>query len=204
MARTWLEAKKIDIGGLRNQIKYDCETCNLRTLPVESRCIPCNFILHSKSVGDKKRLAEGNKPLKSRFGLSAILKEFGFPKDSTFNNFGKHQIFLFLHYPELGGIGTPLVPDMDLFRKINAESVDFAMIIDYTKIKKLQWNVHHINKQYWDDRKENLCLCLNSEHKVIEDTTDITLRNKYLNAVAKRNLILLGTPACPTFRKPIK
>ena len=200
MARTWLPANQINIGGLRNIIKSDCEMCDLRTLSKEERCKPCNFILHSKSVGDKKRLAEGKEPLKSRFGLGAVLKEFGFPKDSTFSNYGKHQVFLFLHYPELGGIGTPLVPDMDLFRKINEASVDIAMVIDYTKIKKLQWNVHHINKRYWDDRKINLALCLNSEHKVIEETTNNTLRNKYLNAVAKRNLILLGTPACPTFR----
>ena len=197
---TWLPAHLIDYVSLKAAVKPECEKCNLREIKISDRCDGCLFTTSSKSVGDKKREEQGLPPVKIRFGVTTEMVNYGFPAGPKLSNYGKHQVHMFLHYPDLGGCGYPRMPQFDLMRQINSNTVDIAMAIDYTKFKQLRWDVHHINRHYWDDSKENLCLCLNSEHKTIEDMTNLIERNKMLNAIAKRNLILFGVTACPTFR----
>jgi hypothetical protein len=209
---TTFNIQGIDIEGIRSQITPHCVICKmekdtpngpvLMTTKERDACAypnKCLFKRSSPQEGAEKRKERGLPPIPSRFGVREHLSEYGLPK-AKLSNYGKHQIFMMLHYPEMG-FGYPRkLPDFDIFGRINSLIVDPSMILDYKDLKKFKVDMHHINKQKWDDRKENLAMVINTEHTRIENITNTRHLHRVLNAIAKRNLMFFGSTMCPTYR----
>lgn len=144
----------IDIPGIWSLIKYECIICNLNKMrDDENRCNDCNFVLNS-STKRKGGIVE------SRVGCGAKFKEFGLIRP---NDVGKYQLLFFLYYPEYN-FKLPEMPKQDMFGNIKTEN--------------WYWHIHHLNEIYYDDRKDNLCLCLNTEHPFISKSGIINWRFK--------------------------
>jgi len=214
---THIPTEEIDIEAIRRQLTSHCVICTmmkdtpegkvLMTVKERDACAypnKCLFKRSSPSEGAEKRIAKGLKPLESRFGVRNLLTEFGnFPKEKL-SNYGKHQIFMLLHYPEMG-FGYPTrMPDFDIYGKVNSIVVDPSMVLDYKSLKQFKADVHHINKHKFDDRKENLAMAINTEHSTIEHITNTRQLHRILNAIAKRNLTFWGAPLCPVFLNGVK
>jgi len=156
----------------------------------------CYVRATSTPKGRKKRLAEGKEPYESRVGLSYEFKKFGINVD----NVGRHHMHLFMYYPNLN-FSIPAVPSFDCLGKFNSDLVDKRMIHDVRKRwRKLNWSLHHINVNPFDDRKENLCLTINTEHSVIHwlyKTGDFDEAKRLMNSISDRNYHLFGEHCCP-------
>jgi len=210
---TFINTNDIDIDGIKRQLTPHCCICDLKkdtpagrismTLKERDECASpnkCLFKPQSPPEGADKRIVRGLKPLDSRYGVREHLTEFGFPKE-TLTNYGKHQIFMMLHYPEIGFGYPEVLPDFDIYGKVNSIIVDKSMVLDYEQLKKFKLDMHHINKHKHDDRKENLVMAINTEHTTIENITNTRHLHRVLNAIAQRNLIFFGASLCPVFPK---
>lgn len=109
---------------------------------------------------------------RGRVGCSAIFKQFGIIEPSQY---GKHHLFFFIFYHPEFDYKWPAIPEYDIFGQTQND-------------KQLRWEIHHINTIHSDDRKQNLLLCLNTEHgwvqnlsKKIKDTRKIIMIIKHRN-----------------------
>jgi len=208
---TFIPTSEIDIEGIKSQITPHCCICDLKKDTPDGRVLmswqerdacaypnKCFFKPQSPSVGADKRIAKGLKPLDSRFGVRSHLSEYGFPKEKL-DNYGKHQIFMMLYYPEIGFGYPTTIPDFDIFGKVNSLIVESSMVLDFKTLKKFRVDMHHISKDKWDDRKENLAMVINTEHTTIEHITNTRQLHRILNAIARRNLTFWGAPLCPVY-----
>lgn len=82
--------------------------------------------------------------------LNSLFKSFGIER-----RLEKHHVYFFIYHPELNW-ELPKIPEKDLLGNKKED-------------KKLRWDFHHINRNHFDDRKENILLCLNSEHTYYHD-----------------------------------
>lgn len=156
----------------------------------------CYIRATSTPKGKKKRLAEGKEPYESRVGLSTKFEEYGINVD----NVGRHHLHLFMYYTDLN-FNLPSVPNFDCLGKFNSNTVSKQMIHDVReKFADLQWAVHHINVNKYDDRKENLCLCLNTEHAILHwlyKAGKYEEAKELMNTISHRNYHLFGEHCCP-------
>lgn len=140
--------ENLNVAGIWSLLKADCVTCDMHMRrEVGTRCPDCNFIFNSK-YNHKK---QGTKPSRSRVGCGAKFKQFGL--NENYSHVGKHQLYFFLFHPELN-FKLPEFPSHDMFG--NPQTPNWY------------WHIHHLNHLYWDDSKDNLMLCINTEHKFIE------------------------------------
>jgi hypothetical protein len=144
------------IWGVINSMPNDCSICNLNNRRKNGTiCEGCCMGFNSTYSGD------GSK--RTRVCPSSIFKQFGLKDVSAM---GKHTLFYFLHHPEMN-FTFPDLPDEDLLGNI---SKDKARLLGWSeeRIKKeaktFIWHIHH-EKKYFNDRKEYIILCLNTEHR---------------------------------------
>jgi len=147
----------IDMPGLWSLIKYECITCNMNQMRQENkRCKDCNFVFNSGTIR-KDGIKE------SRVGCGAKFKKYGIKSGLT-EHVGKYQILFFLYYPEYN-FKFPEFPKVDMFGNERKDT--------------WSWHLHHLNRIYYDDRKQNICLCINTEHVFIENSGIVSWRWKY-------------------------
>lgn len=140
--------ERLNTAGFWSLLKLECVTCNMcERREQNTRCEDCPFIFNS--VYNHKQ--KGNVPKRSRVGCGVKFKEFGLKK-IKYQHVGKHQLYFFLFHPELR-FRMPDFPATDMFG--NPFSNTWT------------WHIHHLNGLFYDDRKENLLLCLNTEHPFI-------------------------------------
>jgi hypothetical protein len=193
----YLLGSLINYDGLRQAVREECSTCILNEIERADKCSNCTFRRGSKTQGDGSR---GDKPkFKSRTPVTPVLREYGFPQGDNLYLYGKHQVHLYLYYPQLGGCGNIPMPSLEDIQAANSQTLDLLLDINYSKYENWLFVTHHINGRYWDDRRINLAFCINNEHPSFHRITNMNERNILLNALAARNQILFGTPACPTF-----
>ena len=150
-------------GILKNLINTKCIACdphNLRYLGLREKggnCKllkrKCAFTFYSKDKVNKSPVSI------SSFGGGGAFKPYGIENPYAL---GKDKIFYFLYYPELK-FETPPIPTMDRFGKL---------LID---VKKLEWQLHHLDGNHWNDNIWNLFLVLNTEHVRIDYSRNISL-----------------------------
>jgi hypothetical protein len=86
----------------------------------------------------------------SRVGLKqSVFLPLGLTKKQC-QNWGPHQLFMYLQYPELNWQPPPL-PDTD----------NYGFPVDKEKARQ---SIHHINNSHYDNRKNNITWNLSSDH----------------------------------------
>jgi hypothetical protein len=141
----------IDYTPILNLLTSYCDVCQWAyEVANGTKCKKCPFVSASWGTG------KGVKKKLPRPGCGAELvnelKKLGL----TFkNSLGKHQLFYFLHHPELN-FKYPEIPEQNFLG-------------DDRNGKNWFWIIHHCNGNFWDDRKFNLMLCLcGAEHLFFE------------------------------------
>lgn len=144
----------INYNGIWSLIKQtnenNCRTCDLdKRKKNNTICEDCPFRFNSSydsTTRKRTRVYPGNE-----------FKQFGL---KNLPAMGKHTLFYFLDHPELDFI-WPELPDEDRFGNISKR-------VDPENGKNFLWHLHHKNKKFYDDSKNNLERCLNTEHARIE------------------------------------
>lgn len=150
--------KEIDIPGIWSLLKPECITCNTHEIYMDmsKQCIGCNLSMNGINQGNKD-----SDNCSSRPALRSVFKKYGILKPERV---GKHQLYFFLHNLYLN-FKYPELPDFDIFGN--------------KKNDKWLYHLHHINGNFFDDRKENLILLLATEHKFFAKHNIINWRWTY-------------------------
>jgi hypothetical protein len=145
-------------------LKVDCITCNVyEQIGRGEQCDDCPFCKSSKPTPDSPTLV----------GLSAVSFK-GILTPKQLQNWGKHQLFMYLYYPELNWQPPP-IPDFDNFgRPVNKATA--------------KWCIHHINGDHTDDRKQNLAWLLRTDHPMHEQLNNAmkSLKKNQCKSLAKK------------------
>lgn len=150
-----VDFKRLNIAGLWSLLKVDCITCDFyKRFKEGTKCKDCNFVSNS---GYNSR--KGKRARRNRVGCGVKFRDVGGFKPIKYSHVGKHQLYFFLFNPELK-FQLPDFPPVDMFGNP-------PLLNEEGEIKWV-WHIHHLNGIYYDDRKENLALCLNTEHKFID------------------------------------
>lgn len=142
--------------GVLRVLKWRCITCNVyEEMGKKTQCDDCPFCRNS-SV---------KKGQPSRIGLKqSVFLPLGLTKKQC-ENWGKHQLFMYLYYPDLNWQPPP-IPDYD----------NYGNFVNKDTAKQ---TIHHINGIHFDDRKDNLTWRLQGDH----------IRDEQLNFKQKKFLI---------------
>lgn len=144
----------IDWDGVKSLIRWKepnvCANCNVKVRMLNgTRCKPCHF---GPSSGQRKTnpnyFTHGFAPL-------TIFRKYGVPKE-----WGKAQLFYFFYYKELNNE----FPKPQSILDLNGVTVSQA---------KIDWILHHMNGENWNDHIWNLILCLRHEHSFFEKMDDV-------------------------------
>jgi len=131
----------IDVDGMWSLIKPDCTICNLVERDKENTiCSDCNFGFNSRYNEKRTRVCCGKE-----------FRKYGI-KYNLYHHVGKHQVLYFLYHPELN-FKFPPFPDFDMFGRPQKDT--------------WKYHIHHM-KKFYIDTKEDLLLCLISEHGFFE------------------------------------
>jgi len=150
-----IDFKRLDIPGIWSLLKHECITCDKHTKHLSGvECEDC-FLIFNSSYNHQKGARKEDE--RRRVGCGKHFKQFGL--NEKYSHVGKHQLYFFLFHPELS-FKLPEFPPLDMFG--NPEPIKNGKPI-------WTWHIHHLNGVYYDDRKENLVLCLNTEHKFIDE-----------------------------------
>ena len=125
--------------GLLRILKWECMMCNFyEELGKGTMCQDCPFC--KNSVGESGTV--------SRVGLKqSVFMPLGLTKKQC-ENWGKHQLFMYLYYPELNWQPPP-IPEYD----------NYGHIVK----ARTRWTIHHINGNHHDNTKDNLTWRLSSD-----------------------------------------
>lgn len=131
----------VNINGILKVLKWECITCNYyEELGKKTTCNDCPFCKNSAV----------KKGFPSRVGLrQKVFLPLGLTLKQC-QNWGRHQLFMYLYYPHLNFEPPPL-PDFD----------NYGLPVDKTKAR---WAIHHINGNHNDNRKDNLTWRLHTDH----------------------------------------
>ncbi len=162
---------EIDYDGLWEflTVNPDCMFCDMQKKRADgTRCSPCMCRSISKATPRST----------SRVGISYKVKtRFNVPK---VDNHGKHHAYFFSYYKDVFEFCFPEVPGV-------------CVLGNSIEDKMLRWNVHHINGDHNDDRKENLGLCLSTEHTKLHNLNGQE-KEELIQKIKDRNRSLFGTP----------
>ena len=148
----------IDRRGILKLLKWECIRCNIyEEIGKGTQCENCPFCKNS-SV---------KKGQPSRVGLKqSVFLPLGLTLKQC-QNWGKHQLFMYIYYPELNWQPPP-IPDYDNYgNEVNKRTA--------------RQTIHHINGDHNDDRKDNITWRLQGDHT----------RDEQLNFKQKKFLIEL-------------
>jgi hypothetical protein len=96
------------------------------------------------------RNSSPSKGLPSRIGLKrTVFKPLGLT-DKQCQNWGPHQLFMFLFYPKLNWQPPPIFPYDSYGEPVDQE--------------KARQTIHHINNDHHDNRKDNITWNISSDH----------------------------------------
>lgn len=140
---------EVDWEGVKSLIRWElpntCVCCNVKIRKLnKTRCKPCYF---SPASADRK--SDPNY-FNTGFKPKTIFRKYGVP-----DKWGKCQLFYFYYNQHLNNE----YPYPDELIDING---------NYVSKDKINWVIHHIDKNNWNDHMFNLLLCLSTEHKYFE------------------------------------
>lgn len=138
----------INLEGIKSLIKAECVDCNIyERIGMGNRCEDCPWAKGSRPKGRNKSNITPAAKYFHKYGLK-VLK-----KNRTYI-FGKCHIFMYLYHSKLNFKPPPL-PTHDRF----------GNEIDQNRVK---WELHHLDGDPLNDRKENLFWVLSTEHPILE------------------------------------
>lgn len=112
----------------------------------------------------------------SRVGLKqSVFLPLGFTKKQC-ENWGPHQLFMYLFYPELNWQPPPIPPEDNYGFPVDRETV--------------HQTINHQNGKHWDNRKDNITWNLPSDH-IRNEQLNFKWKNHIIND-AKKNAKALG------------
>lgn len=152
----------IDYAGVHvilDNMEDDCRVCNQAKRKEEGilcdRCCMRSNSTYVRKTGEKRsRVCPSTKVFK-HFGLINLAA------------MGKHMFFYFLDNPWLD-FTYPELPDEDLFGQVSKEKAIELGLDPKEYGRDFLWHIHHGNREYWNDSKWNLLLCLNTEHMAFD------------------------------------
>lgn len=153
-----IDYDNLNIPGLWSLVRLECMTCEMIKMRDDGkRCIGCPFVFNSTYNNESHDISKR----RVRVGCGVNFRDFGIKQ---WTHLGKHQLYFFLQHPELE-FRLPGIPLFDMFGA--------------PKQSTWAWHIHHLNHKYYDDRKENLFLCLNTEHNFIDKSGIVIWRWNY-------------------------